>query len=144
MKPRFYFIVGIIVLSIIVALAWAGAASNTPETPDPNEIMPTAGPEILTFTVSGDVGIEVIKVVNLNTPGPATMRLTVADLPGTYNFNKNDVLVFNVTAKEGFTFDHWVIDDGTWQSNNPLTIKPSNSFSMIAKCLTMDQGDIIG
>ena len=109
-KPRFYFILGAIVLTIFIAIIWAGSASNTPETPDSDTPIPTQGPEILTFTVSGDVGIEVIKVVNLNTPGPATMRLTVADLPGTYNFNKNDVLVFNVTAKEGFTFDHCVLD----------------------------------
>jgi hypothetical protein len=130
------------VLCLTLLIAAVALASNSPAPPKQEED-PMDNPDVpmtFSFTVSGDIGIDVIKITNLNTP--ATMRLTTADLPASFNIDANDQLVFTVSSKDGYTFDHWVVDDGTWQSKNPLTIKPVGSFSMIAKCLTLDQQEI--
>lgn len=136
MKTRFYFFIGIIALASIIgiaALASRPAASGPQATNMPT---PTPGPIIITFTVTSGVGADKIIMTNLNTA--ATFILMQGDFPFTANCNDGDVLTFNVMAKEGYTFNAWFLNDGTWQSKNPLTFKTDGSFSMEALFLIND------
>jgi hypothetical protein len=137
-KQRFYIIVGAIAIVVIIAVAAAAANSSTQNgIPNNNpQFTPTPKPEILTFTVSAGVGAEQIRITNLNIP--ATIILTQSDFPATFNCNTGDVLTFDVTPKDGYTFNAWLLDDGTWQSKNPLTWKTAGSFSMEAVFLIND------
>ena len=83
------------------------------------------------FTVTADaVGLDYIIVINENTG--AQLYLLPSYLPITLNFVPNDILTFEVYSKEGYTFNAWSMDDGTWESDNPLSLKPGGSFNMHA------------
>ncbi len=137
---RIYLITAVVIGAIIAIIIGAGiAASSQPppaNSPPRNSPSPTQYPKTLTFTITAGVGAQQIKITNLNTP--ATIILTQSDFPATLNCNSGDVLTFNVLAKEGYSFNAWLIDDGTWQSKNPLTLKTSSSFSMEAAFLIND------
>lgn len=124
---------------ILYAVSQPSPVANVDDDPV-NTNTPTPTPSDLMFTITGEVGAEQIKITNLNTP--ATIILTQSDFPATFNCDSGDVLTFSVTAKDGYTFNAWLMDDGTWQSKNPLTLKVSNSFTMEA-CFLINDEEIV-
>ena len=137
MKQRFYIIVFSLILISIIIIAAAASSSSPKKQPD-DVIMPTPtpGPVVMEFTITSGVGAEKIIMTNLNTA--ATFTLTQGDFPATFHCNDGDVLTFNVISKAEYTFNAWFLDDGTWQSKNPLTMKTDGSFSMEALFLIND------
>ena len=126
----------LLVLLGVAALAAPPAAPKpkpTP-TPDPNATAaPTPPPATLSFTVKAGAGISTVTVTNQNTGAIAT--LTIADLPATYNFKNGDTLTFKVVSLTGYNFDFWALNDGTFQSQNPYTLKPADSITLEAHFL---------
>ena len=124
MKPRFFIIIFVAIFILIVVIA----ASNKPvgtaitqQRPDPT----------LKFTVQSDtIGNDYILVTNQATG--AKITITQNMLPFTANFAKGDVLSFEVFPRQGYTFNAWLINDGTWESNNPLSLRPTGDFTMKA------------
>jgi len=129
----FIIVVAIILFVIIVIAAVSPKTAPTPKpTPTPQvTVIPT--PATLSFTLKSGIGIDTVKVTNQKTG--ATITLTPADLPATFNFTSGDTLAFSVTAQEGYRFNAWVFGDGTFQSQNPYTIKASATFTMEARFL---------
>lgn len=138
MKTRFYIIVAAIVLVLIIAGAAAFAPKQTskPKTSPTPTITASPIPTVLSFTVKASAGISTVLVTNQNTG--AKITLTAADLPATFNFKNGDTLTFRVTAHEGYSFNAWVLGDGTFQSQNPYTIKATVPFVMEAHFLMVN------
>lgn len=136
---RFWIFIGIILFIVFIVAAVAAAPKNvalpkTTPTPDPNATAaPTPPPTTLSFTVKAGAGISTVTVTNQNTGAIAT--LTIADLPATYNFKNGDTLTFKVVPSTGYNFNFWALNDGTFQSQNPYTLKPTDSITLEAHFL---------
>jgi hypothetical protein len=140
-SKRFYLIVGVIALIVILGVA-AAANSAVPKkikptpTPTPITIIPTATPgppATLSFTIKATTGLAKVTVTNQNSG--ATITLTAADLPATFNCKYGDTLTFHVTPQTGYRFNAWVFGDNTFQSQNPYSTKITYSFQMEARFL---------
>jgi hypothetical protein len=131
LKQRFFIIVFLLLFIVVIAAAVAANrggtnSSVTQERPDPK----------LQFTIQSDtVGNDIIIVTNEATG--ARITITQNMLPFTANFAKGDVLTFMVVPREGYIFNAWAINDGTWESSNPLSVRPSGDFTMKAYFLTV-------
>jgi hypothetical protein len=131
LKTRFFVILfSVLFLAAIVGLAFSNrggtSSSVTQERPDPK----------LQFTIQSDtVGNDIIIVTNEATG--ARITITQNMLPFSANFAKGDVLTFMVVPREGYIFNAWAINDGTWESSNPLSVRPSGDFTMKAYFLTV-------
>jgi hypothetical protein len=131
------FIVIITVIVLVVAASNSGSSKpvvkpNPTPTLNPNPT-PTPAPTTLSFTVKAGAGILTVLVTNQNSG--AKITLTPQDLPASFNFKTGDTLTFKVNANEGYIFNAWIFGDGTFQSQNPYSIKASGSFTMEAKFL---------
>jgi heme/copper-type cytochrome/quinol oxidase subunit 2 len=140
LKTRFFIFLAAIALLVIIIVA-AAASPKAPSTPKPTPTPPGSTPTetpptTLSFTVKAGAGINTVTVTNQNTG--AVITLTIADLPATFNFKKGDTLTFKVTANDGYHFNAWVFNDGTFQSQNPYSIKASASFTMEAHFLMVN------
>jgi len=143
LQPRFFVIVGVIFILALLAvavLATPPATQKPKPTPtptptiDPNATpVPTRPPATLSFTIKAGAGINTVIVTNQNTAAIAT--LTITDLPATYNFKNGETLTFKVTPSTGYRFNFWALNDGTFQSQNPYTIKPASSITLDAHFL---------
>jgi hypothetical protein len=139
LAKRFYLIVAIILLAVLIGSAIAFAPKSakpkptvTP-TPSPT-VQPTLGPPpTLAFTIKSSVGVDSITVTNQNSG--ATITLKGADLPATFNGKYGDTLTFKVTPATGYRFNAWIFGDQTFQSQNPYSIKLTYAFTMEAKFL---------
>ena len=126
MKQRFFVFVFIILFIIFIAIAVSANRGGTnsavtQQRPDPK----------LQFTVQSDtIGNDYILVTNEATG--ARITVTQNMLPFTANFAKGDVLTFKVAPREGYIFNAWLINDGTWESSNPLSLRPNGDFTMKA------------
>ena len=131
MKQRFFVFVFIILFIIFIAIvvsANSGGTNSavTQQRPDPK----------LTFTVQSDtIGNDYVLVTNEATG--ARITVTQNMLPFTANFAKGDVLTFKVNPREGYIFNAWLINDGTWESSNPLSLRPTGDFTMKAYFLSV-------
>jgi hypothetical protein len=150
LQPRFFLIVGSIIF-IIIIIAGVVVSNTGPKTPaatptptptitplptiPPVTVAPT--PKTLTFTVASGIGINTVKVTNQNTG--ASINLIPADLPSSFKFSRGDTLTFTVIANIGYTFNAWVLGDGTFQSQNPYTVKPTTDITLEAHFLTVPQ-----
>ena len=79
------------------------------------------------------VMLESIKITNQNEG--SSIYVFYNDLPETFNFVPGDVLSFTVVAKTNYKLNGWVFDDGTFSDANPLSLKPSGTFSMDARMM---------
>jgi hypothetical protein len=133
LQNRFFVIVGIIAL-IILLIAAAAASPKTVQkpqaTPTPDPAV-TPAPTTLSFTVKPGIGLNTVTVTNQNTG--ATIILTAPDLPITFNFQNGDTLTFKITPSEGYKFNAWIMGDGTFQNQNPYTLKATATFTMEPK-----------
>jgi len=133
LKQRFFIIVFLILFVVVIAVAASAnrsgtSSSVTQERPDPK----------LQFTVQSDtIGNDYILVTNEATG--ARITITQNMLPFTANFAKGDVLTFKVNPREGYIFNAWLINDGTWESSNPLSLRPSGDFTMKAYFLGLTE-----
>lgn len=134
MKQRFWVIVGIIIFLFIIILAAASANRGTSGSTQQQRGDPKYSVEIQ----AESVGLEYIIVTNENTG--STVYVLPQYLPMTINFAPNDILTFTVFAKQNYRFNAWSLSDGTFESDNPLAIKPRKSFKMNALFMP---GDII-
>ena len=130
MKPRFIVFVIIIFVGVIglgIAASNRGSSSGViTQRPDPK----------LKFTIQSDtVGDDYIIITNEATG--AKITITQNMMPFSANFAKSDVLTFKVVPKEGYIFNAWALDDGTWESSNPLSIRPAGDFTMKAYFLAV-------
>jgi hypothetical protein len=131
MKSRFWIlVVALIFVAVVIAAAASKGGNNsssvTQQRPDPT----------LQFTVQSDtIGNDYILVTNEATG--ARITITQNMLPFTANFAKGDVLTFKVIAREGYIFNAWLINDGTWESSNPLSLRPTGDFIMKAYFLAI-------
>ena len=123
----------VLLILIIGAVSSTGQKPVVKPTPTPSMPTPTPVPTTLSFTVKAAAGINTVTVTNQNSG--ATIILTAADLPVTFNFKNGDTLTFKVSANSGYTFNAWVFGDGTFQNRNPYMIKPVGSFTMEARFL---------
>ena len=134
MKPRFWIFV---ILSVTILVILVAAANNN--RPPTGSIAAQRPSPTLKFTVQSDtVGDDYIIVTNEATG--AKITITQNMMPFSANFAKTDVLTFKVVPKEGYIFNAWALDDGTWESSNPLSIRPSGDFIMKAYFLVIAMG----
>jgi len=126
MKDRFFVIVGIAIVVGIIILAAANSGKGTSGSTQQQRGDPKYSVEIR----AESVGLEYIIVTNENTG--STVYVLPQYLPMTINFAPNDILTFTVFAKQNYRFNAWSLSDGTFESDNPLAIKPRKSFKMNA------------
>lgn len=134
MKQRFWIfvLVAFFIIIIIAAAASGNKGGNTAVTQE-------RPPPTLQFTVQSDtIGNDYILVTNEATG--ARITITQNMLPFTANFAKGDVLTFKVSPRTGYIFNAWLIDDGTWESSNPLSLRPNGDFTMKAYFLSVTEG----
>ena len=137
MKPRFYLFVGIIILVAIVIVA-AVAARNSPH-PPVTEQTPTQETVSKTFTVTvkSEAGLSSLKVINQNKVGSCIILPT--NLPFSFNCTQDDIITLNATSLEGYVFNSWFRDDGTFYNQNPYTMKVSSSLVITAGFIPVEQ-----
>lgn len=127
MKPRFigFLLLVFVVIVIIVAAAAGGNNGQTGST------QATRGDPKYSVKIEAEsVGLEYILVTNENTG--ASVHILPQYLPMTINFAANDILTFTVYSKTNYRFNAWSLSDGTFESDNPLSMKPAKSFEMNA------------
>ena len=130
MKPRFWIFVVAVFFILVIIIA---AASNSPSIGSITAQRPSPK---LKFRIESDtVGDDYIIVTNEATG--ARITITQNMMPFSANFAKSDVLTFKVVPKEGYIFNAWALDDGTWESSNPLSIRPAGDFTMKAYFLSV-------
>jgi hypothetical protein len=89
---------------------------------------------IYTCTVSSNVGLLKVEIINQNTRGGPIVKFA-ADLPFSFNFTSDDTLQFNATVTDQFEWNAWqFVKTGTWDHNNPLTVKATEDFVLVADC----------
>ena len=133
MKPRF--IVFVIIIFVGVIGLGIAASGNRGSSGGVSQQRPAA---TLKFTIASDsVGDDYITITNEATG--ARITITQNMMPYTGKFAKSDVITFKVTPKEGYIFNAWVIDDGTWESSNPLSLRPTGDFTMKAYFLGLTE-----
>ena len=132
MKTRFFVIVfAVILIGVITLAATSSRGTNTSSSVTQQRPEPK-----LKFTIQSDtIGNDYILVTNEATG--ARIIVTQNMLPFTANFAKGDVLTFKVFPREGYVFNAWLINDGTWESNNPLSLRPTGDFIMKAYFLAV-------
>ena len=123
-KRGFLFIVALVIVIFVVGIAVASSGGSKPN---------TSTPKPCTATVTADIGLSSLYVFNQNTGRGIT--IVPANLPFAFNFTKGDTLSFNVTTLDGYTWNAWTFNDGTFDNHNPLTWKSDVSYSMNAKFL---------
>ncbi|MCK9556392.1 hypothetical protein M0R36_11380 [bacterium] len=124
MKPRFFILIFALIFIIIVAIAASSKPNN-------NSAMQQRPDPTLKFTVQSDtIGNDYIIITNEATGSRVTVTQNM--LPFSANFAKGDVLTFKVAPRDGYIFNTWIINDGTWESGNPLSIRPTGDFTMKA------------
>jgi hypothetical protein len=119
-------IVGVVIFMVVVGgliLASSGG------------VKPNVKPQgVRTCTVSSNVGLLKVEINNQNTRGGPIVKFA-ADLPFSFNFTSGDTLQFNAVVTEQFDWNAWqFVKTGTWDHNNPLTVKPNEDFILTADC----------
>lgn len=132
MKPRFYFIVGCLILIVFIGLAWAGANS----TPSKSSTQYRPDPKNKVTLTATTVGLDFIVISNENIP--AQKIILPQNLPYTMNFANDDILTFTVYTKSGYVFNSWDLGDGTFRSDNPLAVMPNKTFDIHASVIPLD------
>jgi len=128
--------IGIIAIIVFLFIAVVLVAASGGGKPSTSATAQRPAPKYK-FTIASDsVGDDYILITNEATG--AKIIITQNMMPFTANFAKDDVLTFKVTPKEGYIFNAWAIDDGTWESSNPLSVRPSGDFSMKAYFLAVE------
>jgi hypothetical protein len=126
MKSRFFLIVGVIVIILIIVVAAASSGGGRKPNTKP------AG--TYTCTVSSNVGLLSDTIINQNTRGGPLIKYA-ADLPFSFNFTSGDTLQFTANVTEQFSWNAWqFVKTGTWDHNNPLTVRPETDFVLAADC----------
>lgn len=119
------FIVGFLIfIAVIAGIAFA-VSSGGSRTTSP------AG--MVVVTVRGDVGVDAVKILNLNT-GNSIIK-TSLNLPFSFNVTKDSSLQFVVTTKTGFEFNAWTFQTGTFDNHNPLTVKITQATTVQAETI---------
>lgn len=126
MKQRFWVILALALFLVIIVVAAASHNTGKPSSTQQQRGDPKYSVKIM----SESVGLEYIVVTNENTGAKA--HILPQYLPMTINFAENDILTFTVYAKQNYRFNFWSLSDGTIESDNPLAMKPSKSFTMNA------------
>ena len=140
MKPRFYIILAVIALIVIIGVAAASQqpTSVTKPTPTPAPVTTPVvhPPAVVSITINSEVGVKQVVITNLNTGTSITKRST--DLPFTFNADNGDSLRFYVTTEESYMWNSWMFNTGTFDNHNPLTLKATSSLDMSPMCLVQE------
>ena len=120
------------------SFTWKFFATNTTivePTPTPS---PTPIPvETLTFTINADMGVETILITN-NAGSSKTLTREELQTSQSFNFTTGDDLIFETTVREGFSFDTWDFDDGTWNDVNPIILTNVQEAFVITATYTIN------
>ena len=134
-KPRFYVIIGVIALCVIIAIAYS--ASTAPSNKKIKES------ETVTITINSNIGIDRVTITNLNT-GQSIVK-TIIDLPFSFNVTRGDYLRIAETTQTGFQWNAWEFSPmGRFDQHNPLTFEANgdicinNQISMTPKCIILE------
>ena len=118
MKTRFYIIVGVVALCVILLIAYS--AAQAPATKKIKES------ETVTITILYNVGIQTIEIINQNTGQQYTA--TVTSLPFSFNVTRGNAIDIIVTTTPSYKWNAWVFDPvGIPYSDNPGTFKADNT-----------------
>lgn len=97
--------------------SWKLLATNSTNLPTPTPTGTTIPSYMLTLNIDGE-GISKVNV----TLGSEKFVLTPGDvLPRTYSFKSGTTITIETTAAEGYTFNTYLLGDGTIKSSNPAT-----------------------
>lgn len=99
-------------------LAVNGSAPIIEPEPEPDPDIP------IQVTIQAENGVE--NVTFTNDLGD-TIILTNTMLPITFNFTRGDDLTFQTSPKLTYTFNTWLLSDGTFRSDNPVTLVKVNA-----------------
>jgi hypothetical protein len=120
-------IVVIVVFSLIIGVIALAASSGGRKTN-------TKPAGTYTCTVSSNVGLLSVTIINQNTRG-GPMTIDAANLPFSFNFTSGDTLQFTANVTGQFEWNVWkFVKIGTWSHDNPLTIRPEEDFILAADC----------
>lgn len=118
MKTRFYMIVGIIALCVVIAIAYG--AAQTPATKKVKES------ETVTITINYNVGIQTVDIIIQNTGQHYTA--TVTSLPFSFNVTRGSAIDIIVTTTSSYVWNAWTFTPvGIPFSDNPGTFKADNT-----------------
>ena len=122
-------IIGIIAFIIIIAIIY-GASSASPNAKKAGTV---------TLTVKAEMGVEYVKISNLNTA--TNIIKTGTDLLGPgfeFSCTKGDTLRFYVSTAESYIFNAWFFQTNTFDDHNPLTIQVNSDLTMTADMLIVE------
>ena len=123
MKPRFFLIILILALLIIVGLAYAATRGGNPQK------SPEGG--LCQVTLTSQMGLQYIRVTNKSTG--SSWIVMPSQLPYTFNCAVSETLSFNATAQPDYQFNIWLPKSNVPSSNNPVTVTVTEDYSLEAQ-----------
>jgi len=135
---RIFLVVGAIALIvIIVAAASANSVPSVPKTtPQPTTTMPPDDGKIH-ITINSNIGIQQVKVTNLNTA--RSISKTLIDLPFEFTCDRGDFLRFTVTTQPGYQWNAWWFNTMTFDNSNPMTMVAKYDLYMSPEVIISDE-----
>jgi hypothetical protein len=131
-KPSLGFII-IVAIAIIIVVGVAAASSSPPKTTIQPTPPPQMDPAVYTVTIDRAIGINQITITNLNEG--TSIKKTLIDLPYSFHVSPGDYLQFKETTAEGYVWNAWQFNDGTFDNHNPMIISISGDLVMTPKCI---------
>ena len=125
---RIYVFTAIAVVILLVGLVYLGSQGTNAK---------KAG--TVTLTVKAEMGVEYVKISNLNTA--TNIIKTGTDLLGPgfeFSCTKGDTLRFYVSTAESYIFNAWFFQTNTFDDHNPLTIQVNSDLTMTADMLIVE------
>lgn len=129
-KPRFYIIIAALALIVILGIVFVASSASSAGTKKAGTV---------TVTVTAEMGVNYIKISNLNTA--TNIIKTGTDLLGTgfsFSCSKGDTLRFYVETSEGYLFNAWFFQTNTFDDHNPLTLQVNSNLQMTADLLLIE------
>ena len=107
---------------------WRLLYGNASAVPTPT---PVPSDNNLTCTLDAEDGVQNITVTN---DAGDKITLYEQDLPFAFNFTSGDELRFQITIREGYVFNTWFFNDGTWMDGTSILLTNiQSSFNVTAR-----------
>jgi hypothetical protein len=136
---RFFYLIGAVALLVIIIAAASAASAPKPvivKDPDPTAT-PVPDDGKVHITIYSNIGIQQIKITNLNTQ--RSIIKTLIDLPYTFTCDRGSFIRFAVTTQPGFVWNAWEFNTATFPDNaNPMTMIAQYDFTMMPKTIILE------
>jgi hypothetical protein len=119
-------IIGIIAFILIIAVIGIAASGGAPK-------KAKAQADIAVVTINAEIGVDYVQILNMRTGGQNIK--SSMNLPYSFNCTVGDTLRITASNMPGYLFNTWEFDSGTFNDDNPLTIKINGDTSITGTVL---------